>query len=97
MIWKGRLHTVPQLDGSIDLGAKLAVVHYLEERVLLRSRDETRPAQAILPDHGDFSREAFARGRGLKRRISVGVAGVHERHQDACSPDTQISDRNRTI
>ena len=73
--------------------------------MLLRGRDETHAARSVLPYGDDLPTDALPDGRGLERRISCASflrrGGVErrldERHGHVRAPDTQISDRNRTI
>ena len=94
-----------QLDGSVDLSVELVVTHNLEERMLLRRRDESGSAQMIFPHGSDLTLEALKRGCGLERRVGsaslVRCSGLKLRFEEhdhqARAPDIQICDRNRTI
>lgn len=85
--------------------AELAVVHDLEERMLLRRRDEPGAALEIFPQSDYVTLEALTCGSGLERCIGLasllrcsGVErGTGKHRDDGGPPDIQIGDRNRTI
>lgn len=85
------------MDCPVHLSAELAVVHHLEEWMLLSRCDESRAALRILPNDGELSRKSRARGCGLERSISVHLAGFRKCDQQGGSSDIQMGDGNRTI
>jgi|GEM_PF-6881385 len=93
------------MDASVDLRAKLAVIHHLKERMLRRRSDEPGAALSILPDGGDIPAKTIASGSGLERGIGLAPLlrrprverGIEKHGQDGGPSDIQIGDGNRTI
>ena len=69
------------MDRSVDLRPKLAIVHELKERMLLRRRNEPGAALRILPDHSEFSGKSRARGSGLEGSVILHLVRFRKRDQ----------------
>ena len=85
------------MDRSVDLRPKLAIVHDLKERMLLRWGKEPGAALRILPNQSEFSSESGARGCGLESAVILDLVRIRKRDQEGGPPDIQMCDRNRTI